>query len=250
MLSFSSLGGRRRKPRAGEQGPVFHGVRPSPKVVDGTVQAAGLPTSLPAPTPGPPNPHAGREAGRTSQHLRVPGTDADPLLSTRGEGLDAGSDASLRPPASQVRTNPAILSLSDLTETVPSPGPSPEPGLLRCQALRPPHVSQRTNPHRTLKARKATPTTPRLARLSFPAAAAEISNFYGPPPSVSRPPFTARPEPPALPSAAPLLRRPSPGAGRLPSRASRGPAPPAAGPAPARRCRTLTAERRGLQGGP
>lgn len=56
VLSFSSLGGRRRKPRAGEQGPVFHGVRPSPKAVDGTVQAAGPPTSLPAPTPGPPNP--------------------------------------------------------------------------------------------------------------------------------------------------------------------------------------------------
>lgn len=113
VLSFSSLGGRRRKPRAGEQGPVFHGVRPSPKAVDGTVQAAGPPTSLPAPTPGPPNPHAGREACRTSQHLRVPGTDADPPLSTRGEGLDAGSDACLWPPASQVRTNPATLSLSN-----------------------------------------------------------------------------------------------------------------------------------------
>lgn len=134
VLSFSSLRGRRRKPRAREQEPVFHGVRPSPKAVDGTVQAAGPPTSLPAPTPGPPNPHAGREACCTSQHLRVPGTDADLLLSTRGEGLDAGSDACLRPPASQVRTNPATLSLSDLTETVPtpSPGPSPEPGLLRC----------------------------------------------------------------------------------------------------------------------
>lgn len=146
-----------------------------------------------------------------------------------------------------LKSGPTLQPFRFLTETVPtpSPGPNPEPGLLRCRALRPPHVSKRTNPHRTLKARKATPTTPRLARLSFPAAAAEIANFYGPPPSASRPPFTARPEPPALPSAAPLLRRPSlggflprhPGARLLPRRARPPPGVAAHSPLSAEACR-------------
>lgn len=84
----------------------------------------------------------------------------------------------------------------------------------------------------------------------FPAAAAEKAKPHGPPPPASGPRFTGRPEPPALPSATPFpsrrfppRRRPSPGAGRLPSPASRGPGSSRGGPGPRPACRTLTAER-------
>lgn len=134
--SFSSLGGRSWKPRAKGQGLVFHGVRLSPEVVDRTVQAAGPPTSLPTPTPGAPHPHPRREARCTSLHLRIVRTAEDPLLSTGGKGLDAGSDTGLRPPGSHVGTNRATRSLSDLAEgssdtfskTDPGACPSQVPG--------------------------------------------------------------------------------------------------------------------------
>lgn len=152
VLSFSSLGNRSWKRRTREQGLVFHGVRP--KVFDGTVQAAGPPTCLPTPTPGAPHPHPRCEARRTSLHLRIPRTVEYSLLSTRGEGLHAGPDARLWRPGSHVGPNPATRWLSDLAEGITDTFSRTDraSGLLRWRAPRPPHLSQRTNLHRTLKA--------------------------------------------------------------------------------------------------
>lgn len=188
--------------------------------------------------------HPRREARSTSLHLRVLRTAEYPLLSTRGKGLGAGSDARLRPPGSHVGTNRATRSLPDLAEgssdtfsrTDPGAWPSQVPSSEASSPLPEDHL------HRTLKAQKATPTTPRPGSLFFPAAAAEKAKPHGPPPPASGPRFTVRPEPPALPSATPFPSRrfPSaedraPGLGGFLPRHSAGPAPPAAGPAPARR---------------
>lgn len=224
---FLVPGGRRRKPRAGNKGQSSTASARAPKwSMEQFRQPALLP--LPAPTQPTQPPRWAREAGRTSQHLRVPGTDADPL-SPQEARLGCRLDASLRPPASQVRTNPAILSLSDLTtETVLPPGPSPEPGLpvpslgLLTSPRGPTHTdaqSPKGNSHHS-------PSSP-----SSPAAAAEISNFYGPP-SVSRPPS----QPGSfLPS--PACRSPFSSGGRAPGLGGflpghPGARPPAAGPAP------------------
>lgn len=200
-------------------------------MVDGTVQAASLPTLTPSG-------HATPTRGEMTIRLQDSGRRGS-LLSTRGEGLDAARTlASAWPAESSQPANPFAFVAAETA----SPGPGP--GLLRCQALGPPHVSRRDQ-HTGLKARKATPTTPRLARLSFPAAAAEYPTTI-PPPSVSRPPCSQglSPQPCFRRS---LLRRPRLGLGGfLPIP---GPSSSRSGPGPARRCRTLTAERRGLQGG-
>lgn len=94
-----------------------------------------LPTPPPLQaTPPPPR-------GRSPQYIPAPagpGTTEDPLLSTRGEGLDTNSDACVGPPASHVGTKPSNILLPDQAEgstntssrsypeAWPSPGPSSE----------------------------------------------------------------------------------------------------------------------------
>lgn len=107
VLSFSSLGNRSWKPRPREQGLVFHGVRQSPKVVDGRVQAAGPPTCLPTPTSGAPSPLPQCEAPR---YIPAPADPTNSRVSTslhQRRGLTCWLRCS--PPATRALTSGPTL---------------------------------------------------------------------------------------------------------------------------------------------
>lgn len=198
----------------------------------------------PPPLQAHPTPTPGAKPRGTSLHLRILRTVEYSLLSTRGEGLHAGSDARLWPPGSHVGPNPATRWLSDLAEGITNTFSRTDraSGLLRCRAPRPPHLSQRTNLHRTLKARRQLPPLP-----DSPVFSSQLQSLKKPSPTVllhQLPGLGSQTglSPPALPSATPFPSRrfPSsqgraPGLGGFLLRHPAGPAPPAAGPAPARR---------------
>lgn len=237
--SFSSLGGISWKSRGRGQGLVFHGVHEESSSLrqnsSGSL-ARLLPTLPPLPrTPPPPHSHSQprlEDRRRTSQHLQVLGTAGGLLLYSRRESLEAGSKACLRPQASLFRTNPSTLFLSDLVErsidTFPrtSPGAWPTPGL-RLKASSP---LPRDQPIPVAQGPKGNSHHSPTCQSFLPSCSAEKLKSYSPPLSASGLAFTARPEPPTLPSRhpapatpLPLLGRPSPGTGRLPSPASRWP---------------------------